>query len=342
MSLDLALVAREWGLIVAGVLLFMATKAVGIYVIALLFGAKWREALLRAALFAQGGEFAFVLYSAALSAGVFDQRVAAIMSAIVILSMALTPLILIAVDRFMPKDKVSLEGVDVAEDLKNRVLIIGFGRFGQLVSQPLLARGVDVSLIEIDVDMIRAAGNFGFKVYYGDGTRLDVLRASGAETAEAILVCINNPEAADKIVELVKSEFPVAKLFVRSFDRGHTLRLIEARVDYQIRETFESALAFGKAVLVGLGFDPVVAEDTARDVRKRDEDRLALQLVGGFTAGRQLLRGNMTTPEPEPFTPPKTKAKPLSSDTADVMDKTSHGGSGTPTATPPPASDQAR
>ena len=340
MSLDLALVVREWAVILAGVLLFMATKGAGIYVIALLFGAKWREALQRAALFAQGGEFAFVLYSAALSAGVFDQRVAAIMSAIVILSMALTPLILIGVDRFMPKDKVSLEGVEVAEDLTNRVLIIGFGRFGQLVSQPLLARGVDVSLIEIDVDMIRAAGNFGFKVYYGDGTRLDVLRASGAETAEAILVCINNPEAADKIVELVKSEFPVAKLFVRSFDRGHTLRLIEARVDYQIRETFESALAFGKAVLVGLGFDPVVAEDTARDVRKRDEERLALQLVGGFTAGRQLLRGNMTTPEPEPFTPPKTKAKPLSPDTADVMDKASPAGGAT--ATTPPASDHAR
>ena len=339
MSLDLALVGREWLLIIAGVLLFMATKAAGIYVIALLFGAKWREALLRAALFAQGGEFAFVLYSAALSAGVFDQRVAAIMSAIVILSMALTPLILIGVERLMPKDAVSLEGVEVAEDLKNRVLIIGFGRFGQLVSQPLLARGVDVSLIEIDVDMIRAAGNFGFKVYYGDGTRLDVQRASGAQSAEGILVCINNAEDADKIVELVKSEFPVAKLYVRSFDRGHTLRLIEARVDYQIRETFESALAFGKAVLVGLGFDPVEAEDAARDVRKRDEDRLAMQLVGGFTAGRQLLRGNMTTPEPEPFTPPKTKAKPLSADTADVMDKPLAGGSATtPTAPAAPSS----
>jgi glutathione-regulated potassium-efflux system protein KefB len=333
MSLDLALVAREWAVILAGVLLFMVTKAVGIYVIALLFGAKWREALLRAALFAQGGEFAFVLYSAALSAGVFDQRVAAIMSAIVILSMALTPLILIAFERIVPKDAVSLEGVEVAEDLKNRVLIIGFGRFGQLVSQPLLSRGVDVSLIEIDVDMIRAAGNFGFKVYYGDGTRLDVLRASGAETAEAILVCINKPEDTDKIVELVKSEFPVAKLFVRSFDRGHTLRLIEARVDYQIRETFESALVFGKAVLVGLGFDPLLAEETVRDVRKRDEDRLALQLVGGFTAGRQLLRGNMTTPEPEPFTPPKTKAKPLSPDTAEMMTKDG----AKPAGTPPPA-----
>jgi glutathione-regulated potassium-efflux system protein KefB len=211
--------------------------------------------------------------------------------------------------------------VEKADGLENRVLIIGFGRFGQLVSQPLLARGVDVSLIEIDVDMIRAAGNFGFKVYYGDGTRLDVLRASGAETAEAILVCINDAEAADKIVQLVKAEFPIAKLYVRSFDRGHTLRLIEARVDYQLRETFESALLFGKAVLVGLGFDPVVAEETARDVRKRDDERLAMQIVGGFTAGRQLLRGNMTTPEPTPLTLPKTKGKALSPSTAEVLEQ---------------------
>lgn len=335
MSLDLALVAREWMLILAGVLAFMITKAIGIYVIALLFGAKSREAMLRAALFAQGGEFAFVLYSAALTAGVFDQRVAAVMSAIVILSMALTPLVFILFERYMPEEKVSLDGVDKAAGLKNRVLIIGFGRFGQLVSQPLLARGVDVSLIEIDVDMIRAAGNFGFKVYYGDGTRLDVLHASGAAHAEAILVCVDKPEAADKIVELVKSEFPVAKLFVRSFDRGHTLRLIEARVDYQIRETFESALAFGKAVLVGLGFDAAEAEETARDVRKRDDERLALQMVGGFTAGRSLLRGNMTTPEPTPLVQPKAKAQPLSPSTAEVLDKDKPAG-----IAPQPASPQ--
>jgi len=321
MSLDLALVGREWVIILAGVLAFMITKAIGIFLIALLFGASWREALLRAALFAQGGEFAFVLYSAALGAGVFDERAAAIMSAIVILSMALTPLFLLLFERYIPKEKVSFDGVEKAKGLTNRVLIIGFGRFGQLVSQPLLARDVDVSLIEIDVDMIRAAANFGFKVYYGDGMRLDVLHASGAASAEAILVCVDKPETADRIVQLVKSEFPVAKLFVRAFDRGHTIRLIEARVDYQMRETFESALAFGKAVLIGLGFDPAVAEETARDVKKRDEERLALQLVGGFTAGRQLLRGNMTTPEPAPLTPPKTKGTALSPSTAEVIEQ---------------------
>ena len=175
-----------------------------------------------------------------------DAQTAAGMTAMVILSMALTPLAVIAIERLTPDEKESMEGIEEATDLHGRVLFVGFGRFAQVVSQPLLAKGIDVSIIEIDVEMIRAAGQFGFKVYYGDGTRLDVLRASGAGTAEAILVCVDKQEAADKIVELVKSEFPHAKLFVRAFDRGHALRLINAGVDYQLRETLESALVFGR------------------------------------------------------------------------------------------------
>src|SRR5690606_16336221 len=199
--------------------------------------------------------------------------------------------------------------VEAPEDLAGRVLFIGFGRFAQVATQGLLARGVEMSLIETDVDMIRAAGGFGFKVYYGDGTRLDVLRASGAARAEAILVCVDKPEAADRIVELCRSEFPLAKLYVRSFDRGHSLRLIKAGVDFQIRETFESALAFSRAVLVGLGFDEEQANEAIDDVRARDQQRVELELVGGLRAGRSLLRGNMATPEPEPFFPPRVKAQ---------------------------------
>jgi glutathione-regulated potassium-efflux system protein KefB len=187
------------------------------------------------------------------------------------------------------------------------VLCIGFGRFAQVASQALLARRVKMALIETDVDMIRAAGNFGFKVHYGDGTRLDVLHASGAGQAEAILVCVDKPEAADRIVELCKSEFPLAKLYVRSYDRGHSLRLIKAGVEFQIRETFESALAFSGEVLTGLGFEEEEAREAIEDVRERDEQRVELELVGGLPAGRALLRGNMTTPEPEPFFP---KAQP--------------------------------
>jgi len=304
MSLDLAIVAREWPMVLGGVIAFMAVKAFGIYVVARISGSDHPAAAHRAGLFAQGGEFAFVLYAAALGIGLFDARVAAIMTAIVILSMALTPLVLI-VQRQMRRDApVSLDGIERANGLKGRVLFIGFGRFAQVATQALLAQRVELSLIETDVDMIRAAGGFGFKIYYGDGTRLDVLHASGAGQAEAILVCVDKQEAADRIVELCKAEFPLAKLYVRAFDRGHARRLIQAGVNYQIRETFESALVFGENVLLGLGFDADIARASIAEVRERDAQRVQLELIGGFAAGRAMMRGNIATPEPEPFFPP--------------------------------------
>ena len=321
MSLDLSVVVSEWGLILAGVVAFMIVKAAGIYGVARLFRAGHREAIQRAALFAQGGEFAFVLYSAAVAAGVFDARTSAALTAIVIMSMALTPLVVIVLNRLLPAPKESMDGIEAAAGLEGRVLLVGFGRFAQVVSQPLLARGIEVALIETDVEMIRAASTFGFKVYYGDGTRLDVLRASGADTAEAILVCVEKPEVADKIVELVKAEFPLAKLLVRAFDRGHSLRLIEAGVDFQIRETFESALTFGKRTLIELGVDEVEAAEIVRDVRRRDTERLELQVAGGLQAGRWLMRGNMATPTPEPFSVPRHGGKALNTEAADVLAK---------------------
>jgi glutathione-regulated potassium-efflux system protein KefB len=320
MSLDLAVVAAEWPRIATGVAAFMIVKAATIYGVARAFRAPPRESIRRAALFAQGGEFAFVLYGAALAAGVFDARAGAVMSAIVILSMALTPVVVLLLERALPRRAASFEGIERAEDLRGCVLVIGFGRFGQVVSQPLLARDVDVTIIDSDVDMIRAAAGFGFKVYYGDGARLDVLHASGAGHAKAILVCVDDPAAADRIVELAKHAFPLARLYVRSFDRGHTLRLIAARVDYQVRETFESALAFGAEVLRGLGVDAREVDETMADVRRRDEERLALQVAGGLKAGRALLRGNLATPEPAPLTRPSRDAVALNPEAAVVID----------------------
>ncbi len=314
MSLNLRIVMDEWMMVLGGVLAFMIVKAIGIYVIARLTRSDHAAASHRAALFAQGGEFAFVLYAAALAAGIFDARASAVMSAIVILSMALTPIVLLVHAQMRSAAPVSMDGVEPADGLRGRVLFIGFGRFAQVATQALLARNIELSLIESDVDMIRAAGNFGFKVHYGDGTRLDVLHASGAATAEAILVCIDKPEAADKIVELCRSEFPLAKLYVRSFDRGHSLRLIHAGVDFQIRETFESALLFSEAVLTGLGLDEDAAREAIAEVRERDEQRIELELIGGLEAGRKLIRGNAETPEPSPFF--RTKAVSVeSSDT---------------------------
>ncbi|KPF78041.1 potassium transporter [Brevundimonas sp. AAP58] len=328
MSLNLGVVVADWRWVIGGVVLFMIVKGLAIYGIARLFKAKHHEALERAALFAQGGEFAFVLFGAALATGIFDPRTSAIFTAIVILSMLLTPLVTVVVSRVFLKDRPQvsiddLEGVDRAEGLRERVLIIGFGRFAQVVSQPLLARDVDVSIIDHDVEMIQAAGNFGFKVYFGDGSRLDVLRASGAAEAETILVCVDKPEVADRIVELVKAEFPLTKLFVRAYDRGHSMRLIQAGVEYQIRETFESALKFGEQVLIDLGFNAEDVAETIEDVRRRDAERLTLQLTGGITAGRGLMRGNAVTPTPEPYVKPKREGQALNEEAAEVLEEES-------------------
>ena len=324
MSLDLAVVLADWRIVLGGVIAFMAVKAVAIYGVARIFKASEREAVERAVLFAQGGEFAFVLYAAALTTGVFDARISGIATAVVILSMVLTPLTTIAIARLMPPvdlDPDGADGVDRANNLRERVLIIGFGRFAQVVSQPLLARDVDVSIIDMDVEMIQAAGNFGFKVYYGDGARLDVLRASGAANAETILVCVDKPETADRIVELVKAEFPLTKLFVRAYDRGHAIRLVQAGVEYQLRETFESALVFGHQVLIDLGFTHEQAEETIEDVRRRDEERLSLQMVEGITAGRSLMRGNIRTTKPEPYVKPRREGQALNEEAADALEE---------------------
>ena len=321
MSLDLRVVIADWPLVLGGVAAFMGAKMAGVYAIARIRSGHG-EAMKRAALMGEGGEFAFVLYSAALAAGLFEPRMGAILAAVVIVSMALTPLRMLLADRFKPRQDVSMDGVDHARNLRERVLIIGFGRFAQVVAQPLLARDVDVSIIENDVDMIKAAGNFGFKVYYGDGSRLDVLRASGAAEAETVLVCVDKPDVADRIVELMKSEFPLTKLFVRAYDRGHSLRLIEAGVDFHIRETFESALAFGEQVLIDFGFSTEDVTETMDDVRRRDQEVMAVQVAGGLQAGRSLIRGNMVTPQPAPYVKPRRESRPLNEEAAGVLEET--------------------
>lgn len=317
MALDLTVVANNWPLIVSGVFALMLAKAVCIYVVARILGSDHRQALDRGVVMAQGGEFAFVLFSAAAVAGVIDVQVNANLTAIVVLSMALTPLFVLLHDKLMPDREVSLDGVEEADGLSGSVLLIGFGRFGQVASQSLLARDVDVTIIDNDVDMIHNAERFGFKIYYGDGTRLDVLHASGAGSARAIAVCVNSDQDADRIVELVTHEFPQAKLLVRSFDREHSLRLIHAGVDFQIRETFESALQFGQAALMELGADPDDAREIAEQIRERDAERFELEMAGGdLRAGAHMVFGTALpgVPTPTPFTAPKRKARTLNAD----------------------------
>jgi len=320
MSLDLAVMIGNWQIVLAAVFGYMLTKAAGIYLVARLFRATHRESIYRAALFAQGGEFAFVLYAAAAAAGIFDARLNAILTATIIVSMALTPVGLIVLRRLVPAPvQQSMEGVQEASNLAGSVLIIGFGRFGQVVSQSFLARGCDIAIIDTDTEMIRAAADFGFKIYYGDGTRLDVLRASGAGSAKVIAVCVDNRRTANRILELAKAEFPLAQTLVRSYDREHALELIQAGVDWQIRETFESAMKFGEEALRRLEVPEEELAEIMQRLRERDAERVSLEIAGGLMAGRALIQGNI--PRPTPFTQPARAARPLSEETAAVTAK---------------------
>ncbi len=292
MALDFAVVATNWGLILISVTAYIVLKLIGIYAVARFFGADWREATERAVLMAQGGEFAFVLYTAAAQAGLITGEGNAVLTAIIILSMALTPLLLLLYDRFLPPPVDSLEGTETVNGATADVLIIGFGRVGQVVNQSMLARGYSVTIIETNTEAIRAGRTFfGFKIYYGDGSRLDILHAAGAANARAIAVTVDNPETTTRIVELIKSEFPLVPVYARAFDRIHAIRLIKAGVDFQVRETFDSAITLGRSLLIGLGDDPDRADELIEDVRKRDAERLELQVVGGFAAGRSLVQG---------------------------------------------------
>lgn len=306
MSLNLAVVTAEWPLLLAMLVVYVVVKAVAIYATARAFGGANLPALRRTVMFAQGGEFAFVLYTAAVAGGVIDARENAIFSTVVILSMAITPLILIAADRLLRDGDPSLEGIEAAEGLRGQVLVIGFGRFGQIALQMLLARGAQVSVIENNPDRIREAARFGFKVYYGDGTRLDILHSSGAAQAQVVLICVDDRRAVSTIAALVQHEFPNAAVLARSYDRGHSMELIRAGVDFEIRETVESALLMGAEGLRRLGWDEVTVTEALVDVRRRDAQRLTEQVQGDIMSGRDNI---LTAPVPEPLMPAKPMSK---------------------------------
>ena len=292
MAIDLSVIAANWQLVVASVVGYMVAKTLLIYAVARLLGTCHSESLERAVLMAQGGEFAFVLYAAAVAAGILNGEQNAILTATIIISMVLTPLFVILHDRLVPKSQPSTEGLTLPENVEGTVLMIGFGRFGQIVSQPLLARGYTLSLIDKDAEFVRDAAEFGFKAYYGDGARIDILHAAGAATTRAILICLDDKAAAVKIAEVVREEFPLVPILARAYDRGHAVDLVHAGVDFQIRETFESALLFSRETLKALGEDDDLAAEVVEDFRDVDRERLALETVGGIYAGRQLIRGN--------------------------------------------------
>jgi monovalent cation:proton antiporter-2 (CPA2) family protein len=312
MSVDLATIARFWGVLLGAIITLTVMKVGVVYGLIRATGNAHALAIRTALHLAQGGEFGFVLFSAAVAAGVMQREQASLLVALVTLSMALTPLLAAlapALSRSaQPERQESFAGADA------NVLLVGFGRFGQVVSQMLLPAGVAVTAIDNDVEMLEAAERFGFKVYYGDGARLDVLRAAGAERARLICVCVERKETATRIVELVRATFPLAAVFVRTFDRVHALEILDKGAQFQIRETYESAIGFGRAALEELGFDANYRTELEDDMRRRDRERFALQQQGGtFEAGRERLY-TRPVPRPEPLTAPKQKGVTVNRD----------------------------
>ncbi len=319
MSIDLAIVrANVWLILVAAVVI-TALKAAIVWLLFRATCVREADALRAGSVLTAAGEFAFVLIPLGGSLDVLDPRQGSILTAVAAITMLLGPLVATLTEavlrRFKPLD--AREPDDFSE-ARGSVLVIGFGRFGQIVSQCLLAEAIDVTTIDNDPGMIQDAAGFGFKVYYGDGTRLDVLRAAGAGDARLIAVCIDNREAASRVVDLVHAEFPGTKLYVRSFDRRHTLQLVAKGVDFELRETYESALVFGRSTLEALGIDSERAAATEQFVRSRDLDLLALQQAEGLSAGADLLRTRMVH---EPLSTPAREVKPLNPEAEEIISR---------------------
>ena len=310
MSIDLAVVGANIGLIAAAALVITVLKIVVVWLLFLPICATFREALRAGAVLTAAGEFAFVLIPLGVALGILSAAEGSLFAAIAAVTMLIaTPTASLAEALLKRLERGSERQADDFDGVRGSILLVGFGRFGQIVAQCLVAEGVDVTTIDNDPEMILAASRFGFKVYYGDGTRLDVLRAAGAATARIVAVCVDNPEIAIHIVELVRAEFPGVALFVRSYDRRHSLRLIAKGVDFELRDTFESALVFGRRALEGLGLDPERAQAVEDFVRERDLNRLALQQAEGLSAGLELLQTRLV--QPEPLSGPRRTARSL-------------------------------
>jgi CPA2 family monovalent cation:H+ antiporter-2 len=286
-------------LIAVAVPVLMIVKAIVLYGICRIAGSPHPDALRIGLLLPQGGEFGFVLFTTAAASGVLSGAQSSLLISIVTLSMALTPLSALIGQRLLARGTSERE--ELEEDFEGAgsdVLMIGFSRFGQIAAQILLASGRDVTIIDDSADRVRQAASFGFRIYFGDGTRLDVLRAAGIEKAKIVAVCTHKKEITNKIVELIQSECPEMRIYARAYDRVHSIELRSRDVEYELRETLESGLLFGRRTLEGLGVSEDEAYEIGEDIRRRDEERLKLQAQEGIQAGRDLMHNRPVKPEP--------------------------------------------
>ena len=290
MLLDLGAIAEAPLFVFGMALALIAVKAVVIFGIGLAFRMRWRSALALGLLLSQGGEFAFVLFAQAQGAMLITEEAASVFAAVVTLSMASTPFLMATTRRIREEPGPDGEEREGPTDQTASALIVGYGRFGQTVAQTLMAGGIPVTLIDTDVEMIDVAERFGAKVYFGDGTRLDLLRQAGAEEAELILFCLDGDQIAPELLHSVHRAFPKAAIYVRGYDRRSVIALRDTPAEYVVREVMESALRMARLALEKLGLNEEQIEQAETFYRANDRERLSRQIAtGDVRAGRDVI-----------------------------------------------------
>jgi glutathione-regulated potassium-efflux system protein KefB len=283
MLLDLSAIATRPFFVIGLAAALIVVKTAVLYGIGRIAKMEHRSALALGLLLSQGGEFGFVLFGQAQAALLIAPQAASLFSAVVTLSMATTPFLMSLARRFGGDAAgAKLRGIAGPEDAEQAsAIVIGYGRFGQTVTQMLLAQGLSLTIVDLDTEIIDIGERMEMKVYYGDGTRIELLRQAGADEAKMICLCIDGEGPDAEVVRSIREAFPQAKLLVRLFDRRHVLALRDIDLAGTVREVYESAICMGRQALEALA---VAAEDVARieaDYRERDQRRLQEQHDAG-------------------------------------------------------------
>ncbi len=276
-SIDFGIVADQPFLVLGLVVALIVSKFLVLLVLGKLFRLNLADNLMFAFLLAQGGEFAFLLFSFATQNRVITSDVSNLLVVVVVLTMMLTPLLIIAYDRLVRPRFIGCVSQPVEEDIHaepNPVIVAGYGRFGQIVSRLLNADGIATTLLDHDSSQIELTGRFGYKVFYGDASRLQLLQAAGASEAKLLVIAIDERDKAVEMVIAAKQFFPHLQVLARAYDRSHAYRLMEAGADVITRETFGSALIMGEEALKLLGYDEAHAYRLMRTFKKHDEEGL--------------------------------------------------------------------
>jgi glutathione-regulated potassium-efflux system protein KefB len=289
MAVDLGLLLQYPLKILAAVVVLVSVKGLTLYVLARLFGTRTKARSNMAAILSQGGEFAFVIFTAAEANGLLLQEQTAFLLVVVSLSMVTTPLLLSVQKQWYAKN-LNRPNSELESDVENnepRVIVAGFGRFGQIVGRLMYANKIKITLLESDPSQIKLLRKYGYKVFYGDATNLELLRSAGAEDAEAIVVCTDSPDEVVKIVELCKHHFPRLKVLARARSRVEAYQLMNLKVDCYSRETFLGALDLGRQTLIELGMHPYQAKRAESHFRRLDNAMLR-ELLPMHNEGKQL------------------------------------------------------